>query len=86
MGAVFISKQDLADQLERDISLISDAQSLIACDSACQILREESGQLLDRVDDEVVLLDCEPDSDTILLPQMPVVEVASVVRMKDSRL
>lgn len=75
MAQPFISLDDLTAYLGYDPE---QERATIALDTACQVVRDHVGQAVDRVADDVVELDSE-GTDTILLPELPVVSVASVV-------
>lgn len=76
MASPFISRVDLGDYLGRDLT--DDARALQAIDSACDMIRSATGQRIDRVENETILLDGN-GTDTILLPELPVVSVSSVL-------
>jgi hypothetical protein len=71
----FISSTDLSDYLERTLD---SEKAVIAVDSACQSLRNTINQSLDFKQNDVVALDSE-GTETILLPELPVIGVTSVV-------
>lgn len=73
--APFISATDLMEYLEH---AVDNDKAAIAVDAACDIIRDESDQSLDFLEDEEVFLDSE-GTDVILLPEMPAISVASVV-------
>ena len=75
MGTPFISGEDL-DTYRRETG--DPDMNVIAIDAACDIVREHVSQAVDPVADDQVALDSE-GTDTILLPELPVVSVASVV-------
>lgn len=75
MNEPFISHTDLEEYLER---ALDHDKAVIAVDSACQSLRDTINQALDFVQDDEVALDSE-GTETILLPERPVIEVTSVV-------
>ncbi len=77
MAAPFISRDDLGDHLG-GIDLSTDASALQAVDAACDWVRDITGQVLNYVEDEVVLMD-GTGTDALLLPQLPVVEVTDVI-------
>lgn len=74
MATPFISSTDLADYREQ---AVDNDLAAIAIDSACQIVRDEVAQGIDRVTDDVVDLDSE-GTDRLLLPEGPVESVTSV--------
>lgn len=75
MALPFISKTDLDNYLGYTTDV---DKSGIAIDAACDITRKVSGQSLDFVANDVVVLDSE-GQESLLLPEMPVYSVASVV-------
>lgn len=75
MAHPFVSIVDLEEYLGYTVDT---DKAKIALDSACEILRTVCSQDLDFVADDVVILDSD-GSDTLLLPELPVYEVASVV-------
>lgn len=75
MADPFISTTDLADYLG---GTLDEARALIAVDSACQLLRDAADQTFDLVVDDEVRLDSS-GGDTLLLPELPIVEVTSVL-------
>ncbi len=76
MPIPFVSAQDLSDLLAQDVT--ADPRTVIALDSACQIVRSYLGQLVNLVEDDEVRLDGS-GQDALLLPELPVVEVTTVI-------
>lgn len=72
----FISTADLSDFIGEDVT--ADPLSVIAIDSACEIIRAYVGQRLNYDALDVVRLNGNGRS-SIILPQVPVVDIASVV-------
>lgn len=72
----FITNEDLGAYLGRDLS--EDAMAATAADAACAIVRGAAEQRFDIVDDEEVLVDGS-GTDTLLLPELPVVDVTAVL-------
>jgi hypothetical protein len=72
----FISTADLSAFLDQDVT--SDPLAIIALDSACEIIRAYVGQRLNYDELDVVRLNGNGRS-SLILPQVPVVAVASVV-------
>ena len=75
MATPFISSTDLADYRKQ---VVDNDLAAIAIDSACQIVRDELGQGVDRVTGDIVDLDSD-GTDTLLLPEGPVESVSAVV-------
>lgn len=71
----FITTADLGAYLRRDVT--GDLMAELAVGSACETLRDMIGQDLDGKVDDVVTLDGS-GTDALLLPQLPVAEVAAV--------
>jgi len=71
----FISAQDLSDYLGRDVS--ADPRTVIALDSACEVVRGYIGQTINLVEDDEVFVD-GTGTRSLLLPQLPVVGIAEV--------
>lgn len=79
MPAPFISREDLADHLHlADGALDDDDAALQAVDAACDMIRDLTGQMFNRVADDEILMD-GTGTDALLLPELPVEEVSSVV-------
>lgn len=76
MTTPFISSTDLGEFLGQDVT--SDQLAIMAIDSACEIIRAYVGQRLNYDALDVVLLNGNGRS-SLILPQVPVVEVAEVV-------
>lgn len=74
MATPFISSTDLADYRKQ---VVDNDAAAIAIDAACQVVRDELGQGIDRVADDVVDLDSD-GTDRLLLPEGPVESVDSV--------
>lgn len=74
MAVPFVSAADLEDYRK---TAVDPDLAAIALDSACQLVRDQLGQVVDAVVDETVFLD-SPGTDTLLLPQLPVTAVASL--------
>ena len=77
MTAPFISVTDLAAALHRTIDP-DDALGEMACDAASQVVRDYCRQHINLVTDDEVLLD-GTDTDAIMLPELPIVEVGPVL-------
>lgn len=71
----FITEDDLSAYIGRDVT--EDDMATIAVEAACTLLRNSAGQQLDLQEDEEVLVDGS-GTDTILLPELPVVDVSEV--------
>ncbi len=76
MADPFITTIDLGAYLRRDVEgeLIAE----IACEAACDFLRDMTGQQLDGVVDDTAEVAVERGNQVVLLPQIPVVAVDSV--------
>lgn len=75
----FISRTDLSNRL--GVDLTADEKALDCVDAACDICRSATGQMINLVEGETVLLD--GGTQTILLPELPIVEVVSVIEGDD---
>lgn len=75
MAAPFITAQDLVDHLGRGVA--SDPGLVIAVDSACDIVRNWTGQPINLTASATVVLD-GTGTDALLLPGFPIVTVRSV--------
>jgi hypothetical protein len=76
MTIPFVSTADLSEFLGQDVT--SDQLAVIALDSACEIIRAYVGQRLNFDAVDVVTLNGNGRS-SIILPQLPVVDIAEVV-------
>jgi hypothetical protein len=71
----FVSRTDLGHYLRRDLS--DDEAALIAVDAACSTCRNVAEQTFNLIEDDELRLDGR-GTDWLLLPELPVVTVASV--------
>lgn len=76
----FISRTDLGDRLNRDLS--SDDAALACVDAACDVVRTLAEQNFNQVTEEIVL--DGTGTDALLLPERPVSEVTEVVEGVDT--
>lgn len=77
MAEAWITTDDLGAYLRREIDPYNDILAQAAIDGACDRIRSETGQQIDGVVDDVVTLD-GTGQDTLILPELPVVDVTSV--------
>lgn len=78
-AAPFISRTDLGLQLGK--SLDDDEKALACVDAACDLVRSFTGQTINLVEDDEVVLDGS-GTDTLLLPEAPVSEVSEVTILR----
>lgn len=71
----FITGADLSDYLGRDVTEDDAAAAAVA--GACTLIRNSIDQRLDVVSDDVIFVDGS-GTDTLLLPELPIVSVSAV--------
>jgi hypothetical protein len=71
----FVSRTDLGDYLNRDLS--TDDAALAAVDAASEVCRTIAEQTFNQVDDEDIVLD-GTGTDALLLPEFPVIDIMDV--------
>lgn len=76
--APFISRDDLAAYTQRTFDVGDDALLGIALDSACDLVRSYTSQVINWVEDEEVYLDGS-GGNAQLLPELPVISITEVI-------
>ena len=83
MADPFITVDELSDFRQREVNSF-DPLAIIAVEAACDVIRAEAGQALDLVTDDVIQVNTDGETDCILLPEGPVVDVTEVLDPNDN--
>lgn len=75
-GEAFITTKELGAYLRRDVE--GEMIAEIACEAACDTLRDMIGMVLDARTGDIATFNVAPGQDSLLLPELPVVGVDSV--------
>lgn len=82
MTAPFVSSEDLESYLRLPANTIDETLAEIALDSACQAIRDECDQNLE--DTEAVIYLSGDGSSSLIIPNHPVISVASIYESADT--